>query len=156
MAQNTYLILHNIRSAENVGAIFRTADAAGVSEIYLTGYTPRPTDQFGRASGKIAKTALGAEQTVAWQYEKNISKVITDLKFRGVQVVAVEQDRRAKNFKKFKPSKDAVFIFGNEVSGLSKAVLDKSDQIIEIPMQGQKESLNVSVSVGVILFSLVV
>lgn len=152
MNKEIYLILHNIRSAENVGAIFRTADAVGVAHIYLSGYTPRPIDQFGRASSKIAKTALGAEKTIAWDYLKNVSLIIKKLKELKTAIVAVEQDKQSSDYKKFRLSTTTAFIFGNEVSGLSKSVLSKCDKIIEIPMKGQKESLNVSVATGVILF----
>lgn len=151
--KSIYLVLHNLRSAENVGAIFRTADAAGVSKIYLSGYTPRPKDQFGRINGKIAKSALGAEITVPWVGAKNVSRLIGELKEAKVKVVAVEQDKKATDYKKFKLSRPTAFIFGNEVSGLTPSVLGHCDRIIEIPMRGKKESLNVSVAVGVVLFN---
>ena len=150
--KKTYLILHNIRSVQNVGAIFRTADAVGISKIYLTGYTPTPLDRFGRERSDIAKTALGAEIYIEWEYVKTATTVINKLKKQKTEVIAVEQDKKAVDYKKIKIKKDTAFVFGNEVKGLSKSVLDKSDKIAQINMLGKKESLNVSVTVGVFLF----
>jgi len=154
-----YVILHNIRSLYNVGSIFRTADAAGVRKIFLTGYTPAPTDRFGKIRTEIHKTALGAEKTIEWQKYKDIGKLIAKLKAYGSRtsivafIVGVEQSLKSINYEKFKPRYPLVLIFGNEVRGLSKQILKKCDQIIEIPMHGKKESLNVSVTAGIILFS---
>lgn len=146
------LILHNIRSVYNVGSIFRTADAAGVSEIFLSGYTPTPTDRFGRARKDITKTALGAERFVSWKKVSTVGSAIEQLKQDGVQVVAVEQSKKAIDYKKLSANYPTAFIFGNEVRGLSKNILDKCDVVAEIPMRGNKESLNVSVAVGIVLF----
>lgn len=146
------LILHNIRSAYNVGSIFRTADAVGISEIFLSGYTPAPIDRFGRARKDIAKTALGAEQAVLWKHTPIVRSVIKQLKQEGVQVVAVEQAKKAIDYKKLSVTYPVAFIFGNEVRGLSKNILDNCDIVVEIPMHGNKESLNVSVAAGVLLF----
>lgn len=151
----TILVLIDIRSAHNVGSVFRTADAAGVSKIFLTGYTPAPVDQFGRERGDISKVALGAEKTIAWEHIKNPQNLLKKLQTQNVQIVAVEQDSRSKNYKKFKRVKSAksvAFVFGNETKGLPRKILERCDEVIEIPMQGIKESLNVSVSVGIILF----
>lgn len=152
MKQKIYLILPDIRSVYNVGAIFRTADACGVSKIFLTGYSPIPKDRFGRERKDFAKSALGAEKTVAWEYHKNIFVLLDKLKNENVEIVAVEQSKKSIDYKDFKITKDTVFIFGNEVEGLSKEILDEVDKIIEIPMIGKKESLNVSVSAGIVLF----
>ena len=146
------VLLHNIRSAHNVGSIFRTADAAGVKKIYLSGYTPRPTDRFGRTQKDIAKTALGAEKYIAWKYFKTPTALISNLKKEGWKIVGVEQDPRAKNYRSFKPKNKTLFVFGNEVRGLSTDLRKKCDALIEIPMHGKKESLNVSVTAGIILF----
>lgn len=146
-------MFHNVRSAYNVGALFRTADGAGVSKIFLTGYTPRPEDRFGRLVHTIEKTALGAEKHIPWQYEKNPYRAIVQLKKDGWQIVGVEQDARAIDYRKFKPSEKTLFIFGNEVRGLSPALRARCDALIEIPMKGYKESLNVSVAAGIILFA---
>jgi len=147
------LLLHNVRSSHNVGAIFRTADAAGVSEIFLSGYTPRPTDRFGRTQKNIAKTALGAESYIRWDYVSAPGPLIRRLKKNGWHIVGVEQDPRANDFRTFRAKRKTLLVFGNEVRGLSKILRDACDSLIEIPMRGQKESLNVSVSAGIVLFS---
>ena len=159
-------VLDDIRSSHNVGSIFRTADALNVGKIYLAGYTPAPKDKFGRANKEIAKVALGAERTVDWEVAKNTSGLIKKLKAENYKIVAVEQHPTASDYKKFKlqgisSSKTkselperfgrAVFVFGNEVSGLSEKILSVCDEIIQIPMRGKKESLNVSVAFGVAL-----
>lgn len=149
-----YLILHNIRSIHNVGSIFRTADAAGVTRIYLTGYTPAPIDRFGRTRRDFAKVSLGAEQSVPWEKRKNIIALLQRLKREGVGIVAVEQDADAVSYTKVKVRGPAVLIFGSEVKGISKVVLKQCDVIMEIPMRGKKESLNVSVAAGIVLFHL--
>jgi tRNA G18 (ribose-2'-O)-methylase SpoU len=146
------LALHNIRSTHNVGAIFRTADAAGVSKIYLCGITPAPIDRFGRARSDIAKAALGAEMTVKWESVKDIKKLIAKLKKAKWKIIAVEQSENSINYKKIKTSSKTLFIFGAEVEGIEKEILNMCDQIAEIPMKGRKESLNVSVAAGVILY----
>ncbi len=149
---NTILILPDIRSAINVGAIFRTADAVGISKIYLTGVTPRPTDKFDRVQKDIAKSALGAEKWVPWEYSKELTPLIKKLKKDGYTIIALEQDKRAKDYRKVKLPKKTAIILGPEVEGLSKKILDKCDIITYIPMYGKKESLNVSVATGVALF----
>ena len=155
MAKEIYLILHNIRSMYNVGAIFRTAEAVGVKKIYLTGYTPTPVDKFGVIRKEIHKTALGAEEMVKWEKERDIKKLIEKLKSEKIEVVAVEQDGRAIDYRKFKPKRKSAFILGNEVRGLDKRILRQCDKIIFIPMSGKKESLNVSVAAGIVLYGVV-
>lgn len=135
-----------------MGAIFRTADAAGVSRIYLTGYTPAPRDRFNRPVKEIAKTALGAEETVPWEQVKEITELITRLKNEGMAVWALEQNKKSIDYRTAKLTKSTALIVGNEVEGVEESVLNLSDQIIAIPMQGQKESLNVSVATGVAVF----
>jgi 23S rRNA (guanosine2251-2'-O)-methyltransferase len=152
--RDSILVLPDIRSAINVGAIFRTADAAGISRIYLTGYTPRPTDKFGRIQKDIEKSALGAENFVPWNYKKSLPALIRELKQGGYTIIAVEQDKKAVDYRKVKTTGKIVIIMGPEVSGLSKDILDKCDIIAEIPMHGRKESLNVSVACGIALFEL--
>lgn len=147
-----FLILHNIRSVHNVGSIFRTADAAGVSKIYLTGYTPAPIDRFGRPRKDIAKVALGAEKSIPWEHAPRIGDVLRKLKKKNVCIVAIEQSACSKDYKKFKMKSTAAFILGNEVDGVEKNILDQCDAVLEIPMRGKKESLNVSVSAGIVLF----
>lgn len=150
--QDIIVIIHNIRSTYNVGSMFRTADTAGVSKIYLTGYTPSPVDRFGRYRRDIAKTALGAEKSVQWEHYKEIGKAIKNIKKEGFYIIALEQSSQAIDYKKIKPKQKTALVVGNEVRGLSKVVLDKCDVVVEIPMHGQKESLNVSVALGIALF----
>lgn len=150
--KTVFLILHDIRSSENVGSMFRTADAAGVTKIYLTGYTPAPLDRFKRKNTKLAKSALGAEDTVSWERAEDIVTLIEKLKRKGVQVFAVEQNQRSISYEEAKIPEKLALIMGNEVQGVSKEVLDLCDSILEIPMHGEKESLNVSVAAGIALF----
>ncbi len=152
MENKAVLILDNIRSAHNVGAIFRTADAVGISKIYLAGITPLPVDRFGRERQDIKKAALGAEKNIAWESAPSSLELISLLKKEGFSVIAVEQSSNSVDYKKVKINYPVAFIFGNEVGGLSLEVLAKVDTVAEIPMLGQKESLNVSVSVGAALF----
>ncbi len=144
------VILHNIRSTYNVGAIFRTADAVKIEKLYLTGYTPTPKTNHQ----EIHKTALGAENFVKWEKYKNISYLLKKLKQQKIQIVAVEQHFKSIPYYKFKPIKDIAVIFGNEVRGLNKKILEKADYILEIPMLGKKESLNVAVAFGIIVYHL--
>lgn len=146
------LILENIRSAQNVGALFRTADAAGISEIYIVGYTPDPLDRFGRPRSDIAKAALGAEKTIPWKHVVTISPLLKKLKKEGFQIIAIEQSKDSVDYKKIKTTDKVAFILGNEVGGVSKTALKNSDIIAEIPMKGEKESLNVSVAGGIAMF----
>lgn len=147
------ILLDNIRSVHNVGSIFRTAETAGVEHIYLIGTTPTPTDRFGRDRADMAKVALGAEKLVPWTYSKTAASLIRKLKKEGCEIVAIEQDKRAIDFKEYKPAKKILYILGNEVGGVSKSLLDAADVILEIPQKGTKESLNVSVVTGIILYN---
>lgn len=150
--RKAYIILHNIRSVYNVGSALRTADALGIEKIFLTGYTPTPLDRFNQPRKDLAKVALGAEKTLAWEYVKNPVTLIDRLKGEGVQCIAVEQSEKSVDYKKVKVHYPVAFLFGNEVSGVSKGLLSRMDVVAEIPMSGKKESLNVSVSLGVALF----
>jgi tRNA G18 (ribose-2'-O)-methylase SpoU len=147
-----YIILPNIRSSYNVGSIFRTADAVGVSKIFLVGYTPCPFDKFKRVNKEIAKTALGAEKTVDWEHVDDIFSLLEQLKKDGFQIIAIEQAENSVDYKTVKLKEKNAFIFGSEVGGISKELLEKCDIVAEISMCGKKESLNVSVSAGVALF----
>ncbi len=154
-----FLVLHNIRSLHNVGAIFRTAEGLGVKKIYSTGYTPEPYDIFGKLRKDFQKTALGAEKYIEWEKQKNIFALIKKLKQDGVKIVALEQTRNSLDLKKFSLGNRVAklgiaLILGNEVRGISKSILKKCDKIIEIPMRGKKESLNVSVAAGIALYTL--
>ena len=158
--QENILILPNIRSVENVGAMFRTSDACGINKIYLTGYTPTPLDRFGRKRNDIAKSALGAEEFVPWEYKKSLTSLLNKLKKEGYYIIAIEQNKNSIDYKKisarggpaFGWKGGLVFIVGSEVLGISKNILSKCDVIAEIPMKGKKESLNVAVAFGIIAF----
>ena len=154
MKQERVLLLDNIRSTHNVGAIFRTADAIGISKIYLGGITPAPLDRFGRKRKDIAKSALGAEETVVWEQANNFIETIQALKVEGYLIIALEQVEKSVDYKTLAPSEKTAVIVGNEVEGVSQSVLDLVDKVAEIPMRGTKESLNVSVSTGILLYRL--
>lgn len=147
------VLLHNIRSAHNVGSIFRTADGASVDHMYLSGYTPRPVDRFGRPQSEIEKTSLGASAAVPWSDwgDDPVAK-LTQLKVEGWRIVAVEQDIRAVSIYEYLPQDTTLYIFGNEVEGVAADLITHADEIVEIPMHGSKESLNVAVSAGIVLF----
>ncbi len=141
--KNFYVICDNIRSLENIGSIFRTADALGVAKIFLCGISGKPPHH------KISKTALGAEKIIPFEYHKQTWRLIKKLKSQKVFIVALEQSKKAVLYTKFKPKFPLALIIGNEVKGISKKTLQKADKIICLPMKGRKESLNVSVAFGV-------
>lgn len=167
------VILNNIRSNENVGSIFRTCDAVGVSKIILVGYTPAPVDRFGRENKGLTKASLGAEKFVKWEKVENLEEAITQLKtgknfdssslkgshraqnFSQFLIVGIEQDKKAMDYREIKKlkTKNIALVFGNEVEGLSEADLKLCDVVAELPMLGHKESLNVSVCAGIVLYS---
>ena len=138
-----YVLAHNIRSLHNVGSIFRTCDGAGVKKLYLTGYSGVPPRK------EITKTALGADESVAWEFHKDPISVIKMLKKDGVQIVALEKNRKSKDISKFKPKYPVCMIIGNEIDGVEQDLLKLSDAVVHIPMHGKKESLNVSVAFGI-------
>jgi len=140
------LILDNIRSVLNVGAIFRTADGSAVSKIYILGITPDPNHK------KLQKTALGAENTVEWEFVKNPEELITKLKKEGFEIIVVEQSSKAENFYDIEYPEKIALIFGNEITGVSSEIISKSDKDIIIPMLGKKNSLNVATCVGILMY----
>lgn len=153
--KHVFVALEDVRSAHNVGSIFRTADGAGAAGMYLIGTAPTPVDRFGRAQPDIAKTALGAEKTLPWTYFETADTFLKEMQEKEFEIVAVEQDERAIGYTEAARAEGAsglVLIFGNEVGGVSRGVLDAADAIISIPMRGKKESLNVSVAAGVVLY----
>ncbi len=149
-----HLVLDNIRSAENVGNILRSADAFGVEKVYLCGITPAPIDRFGREFAKVTKAALGAEKTVAWEQAKDVSAVTQLLKGEGFVIAALEQHANSVPLNRLNNIKKLALVVGNEVGGVDGNVLAKADMIFEIPMGGKKESLNVAVATGIALFVL--
>lgn len=148
------VILDNIRSAHNVGSIFRTADGAGVEKIYLVGYTPTPIDRFGRIQPEITKTSLGASEVVPWEHinDEDVESLSTKLKAENFKLVAVEQAPNSTNLADFLVPDKVVYVLGNEIDGVGEKLLSLADQVVEIPMLGHKESLNVAVSAGIALF----
>jgi len=144
------VILDNIRSTYNVGAIFRTADAAGVTKIYLCGITPSPPNP------KINKVALGAEKFLPLEKIKNTWRLLKQLKDKGYFLIALEQGKKAKNIFQIKKvrSKKLALILGPEVHGLSSKILKRADLQLEIPMYGKKESLNVAVAFGITVYQI--
>lgn len=148
MKKEIYLVLDNIRSRENVGSIFRSADAVGVRKIYLCGITPVPPHP------KISKAALGAEIFVPWEYYRDCWRLLTMLKDKGFEVLALELRNRSENIFEFKFPNKCVLLVGNEVRGLSSKILRYADNIIAIPMYGCKESLNVAVATGIAIYQI--
>ena len=149
------ILLWNIRSSHNVGAIFRTAEGAGIKNLILIGHTPTPIDKFGRPNKQIEKTALGAEKMISWQYFKNFSTALGFLEKKGLSLVGLENDSKAKNiYHSFDFNEPAALIVGEETKGLSPAVRKKCKFLLSIPMLGKKESLNVSVATGIAIYEI--
>lgn len=145
-----YAIADNVRSLYNVGSMFRTSDGALIEKLFLAGFTPHPPRK------EIEKTALGATETVPWEYHENAITVIEDLKRRKVKICAVELTTESKPYFELKKTDFPLcLVFGNEITGISKEIIDKADMAIEIPMFGTKQSLNVAVAYGVVLFDCV-
>ncbi|TAK96067.1 TrmH family RNA methyltransferase [Patescibacteria group bacterium] len=153
MHMNLVIIAHNIRSAYNIGAIFRAADGMGAKKIYLTGYSACPHTEkyvYLRPHEKmISKTALGAEKSIAWVYFKSIGQALKGLKSEGFEIVALEQHPSSIPYSKYRPAGKVAMVVGNEPRGIDARILRQCDRIIEIPMRGQKNSLNVAVALGV-------
>ncbi len=153
------LVLHDIRSAHNVGAMFRTADGAGVTEIILSGYTPEPPKKdslyLTDADKALKKTALGAEEYVPWRKVVSLTRLLSRLKKEGYAAVALEQDKRSVDYQMYRSGKRTALIVGNEVSGVEEKILKRCDAILEIPMCGKKNSLNVSVAAGIALYQII-
>lgn len=167
------VILDNIRSLQNVGSIFRTADAAGADKIYLCGITPKPADELGRPRQQLIKASLGAEKYIEWEHVKSTNRLIDKLKKEKYKIFAIEQSKKSIPYYKIIASgggkNKIALVVGNEVKGLPKSILNKADKILEIPMRGAmvqqvhhprhtrrgKESLNVAVAFGIVAFDLV-
>lgn len=144
------VVLDRVRSAYNVGSIFRTADAARVAHVFVTGFTPTPEHR------KVAKTALGAEDTVPWSYETDAAALLDRLRAEGYTIAALEQtDRPARIEAVALADFPLALVLGNEVDGVQQALLDRCDLAFEIPQYGAKHSLNVSVAFGIAVFGLV-
>lgn len=143
------IVLHNVRSMHNVGAAFRNADAFGIRKIVISGFTPAPPRP------EITKTAIGAEEFVEWEAADDIKSTLKFLKEEDFIILGLEQTSQSRLLPDFTPPADKkiCLVFGNEVTGLDKELLNKIDQFIEIPQYGHKHSLNVSVTVGVTLYA---
>jgi 23S rRNA (guanosine2251-2'-O)-methyltransferase len=154
MHTEAHVILENVRSSQNVGAILRTSDAIGVSKVWMVGYTPAPIDRYGREVPDVLKTALGAEKTVTWEQREEGVSLIDELKQKGFRIVVVEKQDRATDYKQCEVRGPIALIFGNEVDGVSKEACERADDIISLPMRGSKESLNVATTAGIVLYRL--
>ena len=143
------IILDNVRSALNVGSVFRTSDAFLIKKIILCGITATPPNK------EIRKSALGSTESVTWEYAKNTIDVITNLKKEGFYVIAIEQTAHANSLEKFNlPDQELVIVLGHEVNGVSQEAVDKCNEVIEIPQFGTKHSLNISVATGIVIWEL--
>lgn len=144
------VVLDNIRSCHNIGSVFRTSDALLIEKIYLCGITSTPPDK------EIRKTALGAENSVTWEYNSSTLEVVTSLKSSGYKVIAIEQVENSTSLSDYFPGKSEklALVFGNEVKGVQQEVVDQCDFALEIPQFGTKHSFNISVSAGIVLWDL--
>ena len=142
------IILDDIRSMNNIGSIFRTADAFLIKKIFLCGISAKPPHK------DIQKTALGSTDSVDWEYFKSTYELVKSLLKKDVKVIGIEQAEGSTSLEKFKPEKNKIhaFVFGNEVKGVSQEVLDLINQTIEIPQFGTKHSLNISISAGILIW----
>ena len=143
-----FVIADNISSIHNVGSLFRTCDAVGIEKLYLCGISPYPPRK------EISKTALGAENSVPWEYHEDIFQVLTYFKTQNIPIVALEHTHSSRDFQEFTYPFPLAIILGNEVEGISEGVMPFIDHAIEIPMAGIKQSLNVSVAAGILLYEL--
>jgi 23S rRNA (guanosine2251-2'-O)-methyltransferase len=162
MTKQIVLIVHNVRSCHNVGSLLRSADAFSVNKIFLTGYTPYPKLKndnrlphlANRIDKQIDKTALGAQNTTDWDHVENIKAVIAGLKKDGFLVAALEQAKNSISLPDFETDKNIALIVGREVEGIETQILDICDVVLEIPMKGKKESLNVANAAAIAMYHL--
>lgn len=144
------MVLDNIRSMHNIGSVFRTSDAFLIEKIYLCGITAMPPNK------EIRKTALGATESVDWEYVKEINELIPQLKSEGFKILSIEQTESSQNLAEFELNQNEkyVVVLGNEVEGVQQEVINQSDFCLEIPQGGTKHSLNVSVCAGIVLWEM--
>lgn len=160
MNHHCILVVHNVRSAHNVGSLLRTADGLGVEKVYLTGYTPYPSQLEDerlphlakKIDAQIAKTALGAEKTVPCEHRDDVYALLSELKQVGHDITALEQTRASLLITDWQPAEKIVLVVGREVEGIEPEVIQACDQAVEIPMSGQKESFNVAVAAAMALY----
>ncbi len=145
------VVLDNIRSLNNIGSVFRTADAFKLRSILLCGITAQPPHR------DIRKTALGATETVEWRYVQDVKEAILSLKAEGRKILLIEQVEGATSLEQYQPpaSQSFVLVFGNEVKGISEEILELADEFIELPQYGTKHSLNISVCAGIVIWDVV-
>ncbi len=156
------LVVHNVRSALNVGSLLRTAEGLGAEKVFLTGYSPYPEAKDdsrlpharARTALQIHKTALGAEYFINWQHQTDINACLDQLTRGGFLTVALEQTPKSQKLSDFRSDRPAALIVGNEITGLDESVLKKIKQHVQIPMSGRKESFNVAVAAGIALYHL--
>ena len=140
------IVLDNVRSAHNVGAIFRTSDAFLIEKIFLCGITPYPPNN------EIRKSALGSTNSVDWAYESDTNNILNNLKKSGYRIVGVEQVENSTKLSNFEPKQPTAFIFGHEVDGINQEVINSCDEFLEITQLGTKHSLNISVCAGIVIY----
>lgn len=143
-----HLIAHDIRSAQNVGSLLRTCDSLGVAKLWLTGYSPEPSHP------RVAKTALGAENSVDWEQGLDVTKVIDDLRRDGFRIVGLELDERAVDLVKYGPPDKVALLLGNEVDGIPPSLRVLCDELVYIEQKGKKESMNVAVAAGIAAYTI--
>ena len=146
MSFNIQVCLEDIRSAHNVGSVFRTCESAGIDKLFLSGLSAHPPHP------KLEKTALGSSKDVKWEYHQDISPLLTRLKKENCQIIALELTKTAESIYEYQLNSDICLFFGNEVHGVSSEVLHASDAVLKIPMFGNKDSLNVSVAAGISIY----
>lgn len=148
MSCELHLLAHNIRSAENIGSILRTADSLGVAKVWIVGYSPTPEHR------KVSKTALGAQESVPWEQEIDIVVLVKRLRDQGFRIVGLELDERSQDLSAYRVMEKTALLLGNEVEGISPSLRDMCDDLIQIQQKGKKESLNVSVATGIAAYHL--
>lgn len=156
------VIAHDIRSCHNVGSLIRTAEGLGINKIYLTGYTPYPSQKLDsrlphihkKLNRQIHKTALGAENSIDWEHHPDVAVLIDSLKSSGYTALALEQTKNSTKLPDYNPPQKVALILGREIEGLDSKILKKCDEVIEIPMLGKKESFNVVEAASIALYHL--
>ena len=152
------VVMHNIRSILNVGAILRTCEGFGIQKVFASGWTPSQKNGLPHVREKIAKelhkTALGAEEIIDFQYSSDVASLLKQLKNNDFRIVGLEQDDRAVNLSSYRPQQKIALLLGEEVNGLTQELREICDDLIEIPMRGRKESFNISVAAGIALYEL--
>jgi len=147
------VILDNVRSALNIGAIFRTSSGIGVDKIYICGISPTPFDKRGLKRKDFIKTALGSEDEIEWEYKENILELIQELKEKNFEIIGLEQNQKSVDYKNLKINNENIaVVVGSETDGIQEDVLNLCDQITEIPMLGLKESLNVTIAYAILAY----